>query len=431
MDARVAAVRVLARVLGEGRSLSEALEPMLPRLGSQDQALLRELSYGVLRWYGRLQAVADQLLSRPFRARDQDVRLLVLVGIYQCLELRIPSHAAVASAVEATRALKKPWASGLVNAVLRRLLREREALLARAEASEADRYSHPQWMLDHFRHAWPEHWQALLEANNARAPMTLRVNRLRISAGDYAARLRAEGLECETMTWAPEALVLASPLPVEKLPGFDAGLVAVQDLAAQQAAALLDVPAGARVLDACAAPGGKACHLLERYPGLGELVAVDIEPQRLARVKENLRRLGHRATVLAGDAGDPSGWWDGRPFDRILLDAPCSGTGVIRRHPDIKWLRRAADIPALAAAQRRLLEGLWPLLGRGGKLLYATCSVFPEENERLLAAFLEFHPDARPEPVEAPWGLRRPLGRQILTGEQDMDGFYYGCLSKT
>jgi 16S rRNA (cytosine967-C5)-methyltransferase len=432
LEARIAAVRVLQRVLLEGRSLSEALELGLRAVRpGPDVGLAREIIFGVLRWYGRLEAVADLLLTRPLKAKDQDVRLLVLVGLYQILEMRVPAHAAVATTVEGTRGLKKAWAAGMVNAVLRRFLREREALLAQVDADPQARLAHPAWMISHYQQAWPEDWERFLLANNARPPMTLRVNQRRIGVEDYLQQLQAAELMATPSPLAPQALVLAAPVPVERLPGFAEGLVSVQDLAAQQAAVLLDAGAGMRVLDACAAPGGKSCHILERHPDLAELVALDIEPQRLERIHQNLDRLGLQATVLQGDGALPQQWWNGVPFDRILLDAPCSGSGVIRRHPDIKWLRRQSDIPALAAAQRRLLGGLWPLLKPGGKLLYATCSVFPEENARVLAEFMAERADARAEPLPVDWGRAQAVGRQVPAGDNDMDGFYYGCLSKT
>lgn len=431
MDARTAAVHMLGRVF-DGRSLSETLDEALPSVPpGPEQSLARELVYGVLRWYSRLAAVRDLLLTKPLKARDRDIGLLVTIGLYQCIELRTPPHAAVAATAEVARKLNKAWAVGLINAVLRRFLRERDALLAAVDSTPATRWAHPPWLVARYQAAWPHHWERLLEENNSRPPMTLRVNCRQTTPEAYLALLTEQGITARPLVAAPDALLLETPLPVERLPGFADGLVSVQDAAAQQAAALLDVPDGGRVLDACAAPGGKTCHLLERYPAMGELVALDIAPERLARIDDNLHRLGLAATVLAGDASRPEQWWDGRLFDRILLDAPCSGSGVIRRHPDIKWLRRADDLPALAATQRRLLEALWPLLRPGGKLVYATCSVLPEENEQLLADFTAGRPDARMQPLALALGEARAGGHYILTGEAGMDGFYYGCLAKS
>lgn len=430
-NARTAAVKVLGRVLA-GRSLGDVLKDGLRAVpAGAEQALARELIYGVLRWYSRLAAVRDNLLARPLKARDADIGLLLLLGLYQCIELRTPPHAAVAATAEVARSLGKPWAVGLVNAVLRRFLRERETRLAAADADPAIRHAHPQWLLARYQEAWPDRWQQLLEANNRRPPMTLRVNRRRLDRAQYLELLQDAGLSATPHPYAADALTLATPVPVTRLPGFDAGLVSVQDAAAQLAVDLLDVPEGGRVLDACAAPGGKTCHLLERYPAAGEVVALDIAPERLARIEDNLRRLGLQATVLAGDATKPASWWDGTGFERILIDAPCSGSGVIRRNPDIKWLRRDSDLPALVATQRQLLAALWPLLVPGGKLVYATCSVLPEENERVLADFVAAQPDAQPLSLAQEWGVQQRYGRYILTGDAGMDGFYYGCLLKT
>lgn len=431
MDARTAAVKVLDRVLG-GRSLSDTLDDGLRAVpAGPEQALARELVYGVLRWYTRLTAVRDRLLAKPLKERDRDIGLLLAVGLYQCIELRTPPHAAVAATAESARKLGKSWGVGLVNAVLRRFLRERDQHLTAVDQSPETRYAHPHWLIEHYHAAWPGEWRRLLAENNARPPMTLRVNRRRGTREQYLSRLVEQGIPAQPHAIAADALVLDSPVPVERLPGFRDGLVSVQDAAAQQAAALLDVPDGARVLDACAAPGGKTCHLLERYPAAEEVVALDVAPERLIRIDDNLRRLGLKATVLAGDARRPEAWWDGRPFDRILLDAPCSGSGVIRRHPDIKWLRREADLPALAETQRSLMEALWPLLKPGGKLVYATCSILPDENEKNLSEFVSRHADAQVATLHVDWGVEAGCGRYILTGESGMDGFYYGCLNKS
>ncbi|KAB7627244.1 16S rRNA (cytosine(967)-C(5))-methyltransferase RsmB [Alkalilimnicola sp. S0819] len=428
MNPRLAAVRVLAQVLDQGRSLAEALPQVQRELPERDRALVQELCYGVLRRRDLLQAVLEQLLSKPLRAREREVQLLLLVGLHQILHMRTPPHAAVSATVEVTRVLGKKWAAGLANAVLRRALRERESLLAAVPA--AARLSHPDWLQDALRDAWPKEAEGLMEANNLHPPMSLRVNTQRQSRDEYRRELDEAGIAAAPGPHAEEALLLEKPRGVESLPGFAEGRVSVQDQAAQLAAALLDVPAGARVLDACAAPGGKTCHLLERQPELAELVAVELDPLRMPRIQENLARLELHAKLVEGDAARPADWWDGRPFERILLDAPCSATGVIRRHPDIKWLRRADDIPRLAALQEKLLEALWPLLAEGGRLLYATCSVLPVENSEQIQRFLTRHPEARCEPLPGSWGREQACGRQILSGDEGMDGFYYACLSK-
>jgi len=314
--------------------------------------------------------------------------------------------------------------------VLRRYQREQAVLDAAAEAEPVARHAHPHWLLTRLQQDWPDDWQAVCAANNARAPMTLRVNTLRGSPADYQQRLTEAGLAATSQPHAPAALVLTEPTDVAALPGFAAGDVSVQDAAAQLAAPLLDVQAGQRVLDACAAPGGKTAHLLENNPS-AELVALDNDAARLDRVAETLARLQLAARLLHADAGQVVDWWDGKPFDRILLDAPCSASGVIRRHPDIKALRRAVDIDALAAQQARLLDALWPCLAPGGKLLYVTCSVLAAENGRQVKTFLARTPDAAALPLAADWGRPAGHGRQILPGEADMDGFFYALLVKT
>ncbi|HXH04500.1 MAG TPA: 16S rRNA (cytosine(967)-C(5))-methyltransferase RsmB [Candidatus Competibacteraceae bacterium] len=427
---RQVAVEVLAQVLGAGGSLSQLLPAALPRTAQRDRALLAELCYGTLRWYPQLQALLGRLLERPLRCGEHAVEALLLLGLYQLLHLRIPDYAAVAESVATARRLGKPWAAGLVNGVLRAFLRRREALLAELGGDPQALHAHPRWLLARLQADWPEHWQDMVAAGNRHPPLTLRVNRRRSSRADYLAELTAAGIEAQAVAAAEDAVTLVVPCEVADLPGFAAGRVSVQDAAAQLAVGLLELAPGQRVLDACAAPGGKSCHILEREPGLAELVALDIDSTRLARVAENLARLGLSATLLAGDGLRPEQWWDGRPFDRILLDAPCSATGVIRRHPDIKLLRQEADIARLSATQRTLLERLWPLLRPGGVLLYATCSVLRQENEQVVADFLTAHPEAREQPIAATWGLPRPYGRQILSGMHGMDGFYYACLRK-
>jgi 16S rRNA (cytosine967-C5)-methyltransferase len=425
---RLVAALAVDAVVRRGRTLDAVLEEMTGN--ARDGALVREMTYGALRWYFRLAAVAVRLLTKPLKERDADVFALVIVGLYQLEYMRVPPHAAVAETVAAAAVLGKTWAKGLINAVLRRYQRERETLLADLASNIEAATAHPRWLADMLRGAWPDQWQAILEANNSHPPMVLRVNRARLGREAYLAKLQAAGIAAQTTTCAPDGLVLEKPVSVEALPGFVDGLVSVQDGAAQLAAGLLETRPGQRVLDACAAPGGKTCHILERTPALGELVAVDVDARRLAKVEENLERLQLTASLVAGDAGAPDEWWDGQPFDRILLDAPCTGTGVIRRHPDIKLLRRAEDIAELAKRQARLLDALWPLLAPGGKLVYVTCSVMPEENEGRITHFLATHDDAAEVPADMPCGMARTAGRQILTGEAGMDGFYYACIHK-
>ena len=412
-----------------GRSLSASLPGHLATLSDpKDRALAQEICYGVLRWLPRLDFWLRRLLTRPMERQDPIVRALLLAGLYQVAYLRVPPHATVAATTEACRRLKKPWAVPLVNAVLRRFLATRETL-SESASPESARFAHPEWLLSALRTAWPSDWEAIATANNQAPPMAIRVNSRRAGRDAYLAGLRDAGILATPAPHADQGLVLASPMEATPLPGFGAGAVSVQDTAAQLAAPLLDVRAGHHVLDACAAPGGKAAHLLEISPA-ARLVAVDKDPGRLVQVSSTLERLGLEARIMTGDAADPSTFWDGRPFDRILLDAPCSGTGIIRRHPDIKVLRRPSDIARMAEEQSRLLAGLWPLLAPGGKLLYATCSVLPEENAHRITALLDAHRDARLVHIEAPWGRETGAGRQILPGEDGMDGFFYALLRK-
>ncbi len=431
MDARTLAATVLTDVIAARRSLGATLTAHLELAGSpRDRALVQELCYGVMRWHLRLAAVIGRLLDRPLKPGNDDIHCLLLLGLYQLIYMRVPPHAAISATVDSCKVLKKSWATGLVNGSLRAFQRTAAVLLAEVDRDITARTAHPAWLLDRLQQAWPDHWQALLDANNRHAPMTLRVNRCRIGRDDYLARLRQAGYEARVAIHGSTGVILEKPVDVVRLPGFADGLVSVQDAAAQLAAPLLAAQAGQRVLDACAAPGGKTAHLLETQPELTELVAVDNDADRAKRIDDNLRRLGLRASIVVADAAQPDGWWDGRPFDRILLDAPCSATGVIRRHPDIKYLRRPADINAVRDEQQRLLDSLWPLLGSGGMLLYATCSVLPEENVAQTAWFLRTHGDAVERPLDVSWGHECDAGRQILPGEDDMDGFYYACLQK-
>lgn len=389
------------------------------------------MSFGTLRWFYRLDSILRQLLTKPLKTRDRDLYALLLVGLYQLLVLEMPAHAAVSETVEAVRGFNKKWASGLVNGVLRNALRRHQSLLAAADGDLQSHWSHPQWWIMRLQQDWPEQWQEILQANNQRPPMVLRVNRRQVDRAGYLLRLAAAGIEARALPFPDTAIVLNKPVAVDSLPDFRSGAVSVQDAAAQLSAPLLMLQDGQRVLDACAAPGGKTGHILESVAGLAELVAIDKDAGRLEKINENLRRLMlGDATCLVADAGDPASWWDGRPFERILLDAPCSASGVVRRHPDIRILRRSDDLPALGEQQSRLLEALWPLLVSGGILLYVTCSVFKRENSDVVQAFLGRHSDARELPFDAEWGRSQAVGRQLLPGDHGMDGFYFARLVK-
>ena len=427
LDTRAAAARVLAEVLA-GRSLNQALPALLTQVAERDRGLLQQLCYGSLRHAPRLQALLGQLLDKPLRERDRDIQGLLWCGLLQLDGTRIPDHAAVAATVDGARALKKNWAGGLVNAVLRRYQRERVALLAALDAAAAA--SHPRWLYDTLQRQWPQAAATIIEANNAQPPMCLRVNARLQTRDAYLAQLSAAGIAARPGALNPQAVVLEQAVDVGALPGFHSGLVSVQDEAAQLAAALLQAAPGHHVLDACAAPGGKTCHILELQAQLAGLTAMDVDAARLEKVADNLRRNGLEAQLLEGDASAPPAHLAQRQFDRILVDAPCSASGVIRRHPDVKLLRRATDIAALAARQLAILRGLWPLLRPGGHLLYATCSVLEEENSRVVQQFLSATADAVAQPLRVDWGESVPGGRQLLPSVDGPDGLFYALLGK-
>ena len=422
---RALAARCNARVVAGGESLAAFEDSLGDELPERDRPLLKAMLLASLRWHHRLDWQLARLLDRPLKRRDALLAALLRIGLAQLEALRIPEHAAVSATVSASGQLGLEHARGLINAVLRRFLRERAALEAGVQDDPVARFSHPAWLIDALGHDWKAEAPSILDANNRLPPQWLRVNRRRIERSAYEALLAGGGIEATAADpEAADALLLAVPCPVQSLPGFAAGLVSVQDAAAQRSADLLALKPGQRVLDACAAPGGKTAHMLERCEALAEVVAVDSDPARLERIRTNLDRLGLAATLLAADAGDPDAWWDGRLYDRILVDAPCSATGVIRRHPDIKLLRRADDIGPLAAAERRLLDALWPLLAEGGRLVYATCSVLRAENFDVTAAFAAATSDARLPAFGSPEHF------QLLPGEANRDGFYYACLNK-
>ncbi|WP_439860319.1 16S rRNA (cytosine(967)-C(5))-methyltransferase RsmB [Pseudomonas sp. MBLB4136] len=430
MNPRLAAARALAAVLNGKASLGSSLPQQLDRVEPRDRGLTQDLAFGTARWQPRLALLAEKLLQKPFKAADRDVEALLLIGLYQLFYTRIPPHAAIGETVACVDKLKKSSLKGLLNAVLRRAQREGEQLLAELERDPVVRTAHPRWLQKALKAHWPEHWEAICAANNAHPPLILRVNRRHGRRDDYLAELRAAGVEAEPCAFSQDGIRLLQACDVTGLPGFAEGRVSVQDEAAQLAAELLELAPGQRVLDACCAPGGKTCHLLETQPQLAAVVAVDLEEKRLVRVRENLVRLSLQAELIAADARAVDAWWDGQAFQRILLDAPCSATGVIRRHPDIKLTRQAEDIPALAQLQGDLLDALWPTLAVGGILLYATCSTLPTENTEVIAGFLARTPGARELDIAGPFGLKQPHGRQLLAQAEGHDGFYYAKLIK-
>lgn len=423
-NVRAAAAQVVFQVVDKGESLSSALPMAQQSIRPRDHALLQEICFGVLRYLPRLESTANLLMDKPLKGKQRVFHHLILVGIYQILFMRIPDHAAVGETVEATKDLRGPKLRGLINAVLRNYQRRKEELDVLATSHDAGKYGHPSWLLKLLKESYPEQWQAIVEANNQKAPMWLRVNRQHHTRDEYLALLNQENFDASLHPQAPDALKLASPCDVNLLPGFDQGWVSVQDAAAQLSVEYLNPQPGDLILDCCAAPGGKTAHILERTDDV-EVVAIDCDPNRLERVNDNLARLNLHADVICGDARYPEQWWRGEKFDRILLDAPCSAVGVIRRHPDIKWLRRANDIETLTQLQSDILDAMWRQLKPGGTLVYATCSITPQENSLQVKAFLTRTSNAQllDSDVNAP-------GRQIIPGEDDMDGFYYAVIKK-
>ncbi|MEE8057214.1 MAG: 16S rRNA (cytosine(967)-C(5))-methyltransferase RsmB [Pseudomonadales bacterium] len=431
MDCRAAAARCLAAI-SNGLSLSQQIPIFEQQVSERDRALFRQLNYGVLRFYPKLFAIVSQLLAKPLKDKDSDVLMLLLLGIYQLSETRIPDHAAVNATVAASLVLKKPWAKRLINGVLRQWQRQHDTLQKNLSPSEV--LAHPQWLHEALQNAWPDNADAIEAANNQHPPMCLRVNQQLLATDRYLETLTNQGIEASACDFSPQGIRLAQPVAIEQLPGFDQGWVSVQDEAPQLSTPLLDLAPGQRVLDACCAPGGKTCHILEAEPGLLELVALDIDGERLIRVEQNLERLqlnqSLHAKLIAGDASQTDSWWDGQRFDRILLDVPCSATGVIRRNPDIKLHRRVEDIQQLTQLQLRILSALWTTLKSGGLLLYATCSILPDENENIIASFCQQREDAKHIPIEASWGIAQDYGRQLFPQSNGHDGFFYALISK-
>jgi len=422
---RAIAARVLLAV-ENGQSLSQCLPPALSQLSPEQRPQLQAICYGSCRWFHRLDDELKNRLKKPLRKPDRIIHHLMLVALFQLRFSEQATYAVLNETVEACRALDKPHLTGLVNGVLRAA--ERQG--APEPANDSSRFSHPQWMVEKLRHNWPQDWQSILDANNQQAPMTLRVNARRFRRDEYLDLLREVGIEAQATRFAPFGIQLGHPVPVDCLPWFSEGAVSVQDEAAQLCITLLDLQPGQRVLDACAAPGGKTCAILESEPELTEVVAIDESAERLPRIEENLERLDLQATIKQADAADIEHWWDRTTFDRILLDVPCSATGVIRRHPDIKLLRRESDILPLAGIQLGLLEAMWKILAPGGRLVYATCSVFPQENHRIIQRFLKQQDQATLINLETEWGVDMASGRQLLPNPNSHDGFFYAVLEK-
>lgn len=426
-SARANAARVIAEVMQQHRSLNGVLSNALLALPENERSLCQQICYGVIRWQPQLQAIAAQLIKKPLKKKDGDISALLLCGLYQLRAMRIPAHAALSETVNACKQLGKPWATGLVNASLRNYQRDQSKFDDLALQHDSAKYAHPDWLIERIKQDWPQQWQAILDANNQQPPMILRVNQQHDSRDHYLERLHDVDIAAKAISQTAHGILLDSPCDVYQLPDFEQGHVSVQDGAAQQVAKLLDIKPNQHILDACAAPGGKTCHILESQTD-NTVTALDIDPKRLLQITQNTDRLKLNSKLIAADAGDIDAWWDGQKFDRILIDAPCSGTGVIRRHPDIKLLRRPDDIASLAEKQQQLLENLWPLLNTGGLLVYTTCSALKQENEQQIMNFLQQHPDAQEKIVDDPPATRASAGYQRLPGDDELDGFYYACL---
>jgi len=425
---RLAAVQALSEVLDQNKNPGDS-EVLSNLRDSRDKALARNLTYGVLRWLSALEWLASRLLAKPLKKREVEVQRLLLLGLQQLWHDHTASHAAVNETAECARLLGKPWAVGLINAVLRRFQREQQSLLLKMEQVE-QRFAHPAWLLKELQEDWPGHWQEIIDANNRQAPLWLRINRRRADEAVLTCELKDAGFEISNHDYARDAIAIIPAASVAAIPGFEEGWLSVQDPAAQLARDLLDPRRGDRILDACAAPGGKTAHLLESCNEI-ELTVLDRQAQRIEQVDQNLRRLGLNAELTVADAAVIESWWKGEKFHKILLDAPCSATGVIRRHPEIKWLRSSGQVDRVVQDQARLLAALWPLLEPGGILVYATCSILQRENSEQIQRFLGQHTDAEVEVPTVEWGMASPFGRQVLPGEARMDGFFYAVLRKS
>ncbi|MFW2438845.1 MAG: 16S rRNA (cytosine(967)-C(5))-methyltransferase RsmB [Arenicellales bacterium] len=432
ISARLVASRAVQLVADKGLNSDRALEDAgISRLAdARDVSFAKSICLGTLRWHQQLEAILSQLLEKPLQRKHRDVHFLLLTALFQLSKTDIARHGIVSETVNLVYTIKKKWAKGLVNGVLRNYLRQTDSLKNKIERDPVAASSHPDWLLQIIQTSWPDQWRDITDENNKQAPMSLRINLQRTSRKDYLGQLESSGIPALGSDISPSGITLEAPCQADKLPGFDDGLASVQDIAPQLAASLLDLQEGQQVLDACAAPGGKTAHIVEASNGEVELTALELDPQRLLRINQNMERLGHEVDVKQGDASKPETWWSGRKYDRILLDAPCSGSGVIRRHPDIKLLRRATDIENLAHQQLQLLHALWPLLKQGGKLLYATCSILPQENEDVIGNFLSQEDNAKELRIDVHYGHPRQYGIQILPGEHMMDGFFYACLQK-
>jgi len=431
MNARVIAVQTLTDVIESKQHLDKSLSQYLSTATDiKDKKLAQEICYGTMRWYFRLTNIINLLLDKPLRKKDTDVFVLILSGLYQMIFMRIPDHAAISATVETARAINKAWATELVNAILRRYQREKDIIINETTKTESALHSHPQWLLEKLYQQWPEHWEGIVKSNNEHPPLHLRANLLKKPLNQYIELLNNASIDAVPADFIDTGILIKQPVNVDDIPGFCEGEFSVQDFGAQLAAPLLEILPGHRVLDACAAPGGKTGHIYENEPQVAELVSVESEGKRVKLLQDTVNRLGIKSEIIHADISHTNSWWDGTAFDRILIDSPCSATGVIRRHPDIKYLRVPEHIDSLLITQQKILQSVWPLLRPGGRLVYVTCSILKEECDNQIEMFTTKNTDVMMAPIDADWGIASRFGRYTVPGHDESDGFYYSVLIK-
>jgi 16S rRNA (cytosine967-C5)-methyltransferase len=431
MSSRLIATQIISQVFENKFTLTYALRDNKSfKQAGNDKALIQEICYGTFRWYIQLEYILNHLLKKRIKKKDSQLKYLIVIGLYQLRFMRIPAHAVVSETVNTCKKMKMEWAKSLVNAILRRYIRDTKIFDPHINNDDSLITSHPKWFIKQLRLDWPVEWESILEANNQHPPMYLRVNQLRQSREEYLIKMEQAGILGKSAPYSEQGIIVEKPVDVGLLPGFNEGDVSVQELAAQFSVKLLDLKPGQNVLDACAAPGGKSSHILESQPSLESLTVIEKEPSRAKRLSETLIRLDLHAIIKVSDINDIENWWDNELYDRILLDAPCSATGVIRRHPDIKTLRTLKEVESISTLQLQLIETLWKTLKINGLLVYVTCSIFKQENSELIKQFISSNKDCVLKPIDADWGENTGYGKQILTGQNDMDGFFYSCLEK-
>ena len=430
MNARISAVLTLTPLLGNSGSLKYSLKNQISDCPENQRALMQELCYGTMRYYPKLLSILSVIVKKPLKNKDNDITALLLIGLHQLINMNIADHAAISQTVDVCKLLKKPWATSLVNATLRSYQRDQQEITQQLQTDNSFVFNHPEWFVEKLRHNWPDDWQSILRANDEHPPLTIRVNTNKVSRETFKQLLENQGISCFETKHSPCGLTLGKPTDVKLIEGFVEGLFSVQDEAAQLAGLLTNPQDEDNILDACSAPGGKLVHLLELSSAKAVRVqGLELEQHRAEKIVENFSRLGLECQLHVADASGRD-WWDGQLFNKILLDAPCSATGVIRRNPDIKLLRNAEDIHKIVKLQKAILHNLWGMLETNGEIVYATCSIFPQENEKIIAAFLRENPDAEHREIEADWGQKRPYGRQLFPVAGANDGFYYAVLKK-